>query len=112
MVPRSLLHLWPEVFSVNYALIVSMENCGWDQKTLSLCGSSINSLSSGGKESLMWVPALSLGTVVALSHVPPSCVKTSLFLCKAVNNKRICLKNDTYYYFRNSALYIFYIFKE
>ena len=58
----------------------------------------------------MWIPALSLGAFVALSHVSP--VQTSLFLGKAVSNKRICLKNDTYYHFRNSPLYIFYIFKE
>lgn len=109
MIPTSTSPLMAGSFLYKLCLIVSTEKCGCDQKILSLCASSINALSSGERDSLMWIPALSLGIFVALSQASP--VQTSLFLCKAINNKRIYLKHNSYYPFKNSALYIFYILK-
>ena len=109
MVPTSTSPLMAGSFLYKLCLIVSTENCGYNQEILSLCASSINALSSGERDSLMWIPPLSLGTFVALSQA--SLVQTSLFLCKAINNKRIYLKHNRYYSFKYSALYIFYILK-
>ena len=109
MVPTSTSPLTAGSFLYILFLIVSTENCGCDQEILSLCASSINALSSGERDSLMWIPPLSLGTFVALSQA--SLVQTSLFLCKAINNKRTYFKHNSYYSFQNSALYIFYILK-
>lgn len=75
MIPTSTSPLMAGSFLYKLCLIVSTEKCGCDQKILSLCASSINALSSGERDSLMWIPALSLGIFVALSQASP--VQTS-----------------------------------